>query len=106
MTTSKVSAAAKQAKVPLVVVPSPSDFWARCKKTKPRLVVLDLETNGLDPIKLLGADKPDDVTPPQILAFGPHVQEKRLAAAREAGCDGVLARREFHGRMDQIFKSL
>jgi len=41
-------------------------------------------------------------TPVQTLAFGPHVQEAVLAAARSAGCDRVISRGQFHGQIEAI----
>lgn len=34
--------------------------------------------------------------PPGVVAFGPHVQEARLVAATDSGCDAVLTRGQFH----------
>jgi DNA-binding response OmpR family regulator len=55
-----------------------------------RLVVVDLETTGLD-IAALIASLPAE-NRPHVLAFGPHVQAQRLKAARDAGCDTVVPR--------------
>lgn len=52
-------------------------------------IVVDLEAPGLDLSALLTA-LPDPA--PRVIAFGPHVQERRLAAAREAGCSRVVTR--------------
>ena len=52
-------------------------------------LVIDLEAPGLDLAELIAA-LPDPQ--PQLIAFGPHVQEQRLAAAREAGCHHVVTR--------------
>ncbi|HRX78522.1 MAG: hypothetical protein H6821_00405 [Planctomycetaceae bacterium] len=38
----------------------------------------------------------------KIIAYGPHVDTEKLAAARQAGCDTVLSRSQF----DQQFASL
>ena len=38
----------------------------------------------------------------QIAAFGPHVQEGRLATARTAGCDQVLTRGQLNSQIDQL----
>jgi hypothetical protein len=38
----------------------------------------------------------------RVVAFGPHVHEERLAAARNAGCDEVVSRGEFFARLDAI----
>lgn len=37
----------------------------------------------------------------RIAAFGPHVQEGRLLAAREAGCEKVLTRGQFNAQVDR-----
>lgn len=38
----------------------------------------------------------------RVIAYGPHVQEERLAAARAAGCDAVLARGAFFKQLDAL----
>ena len=37
----------------------------------------------------------------RVIGFGSHVDRGRLAAARAAGCEVVLARSEFFGRLSQ-----
>jgi hypothetical protein len=37
-----------------------------------------------------------------IVAYGPHVHAERLSAARDAGCDEVLTRGQFHSQMREI----
>jgi len=44
----------------------------------------------------------DELLGTYVVAFGPHVHEERLAAAREAGCDEVLSRGEFFARVNAI----
>jgi CheY-like chemotaxis protein len=63
------------------------------------LVLLDLSTPGLDPKQLVPQLRRLTRPPIAIIAFGPHVHAARLAAAREAGCDEVLALGEFNSRM-------
>ena len=46
--------------------------------------------------------KPGRRRRPTIVAFGPHVHEERLAAAREAGCDEVVSRGQFFAQLDAI----
>lgn len=53
-------------------------------------VIVDLETPALDLPGLLEA-LPEE-TRPVVIAFGPHVHEQRLQAARDAGCDIVASR--------------
>ncbi len=53
-------------------------------------VVVDVESAGLDVGALIAALGPEPR--PHLVAFGPHVQTGKLAAARDAGCDAVLTR--------------
>ena len=66
-----------------------------------RLVLIDLSMSAVDPAtiveKLQGWSPP-----PDIVAFGPHVQEARLAAAREAGCDLVVSRGHMNAQAEEI----
>jgi DNA-binding NarL/FixJ family response regulator len=39
---------------------------------------------------------------PRIVAYGPHVHEERLAAARAAGCDEVLSRGQFTRELPRL----
>jgi len=41
----------------------------------------------------------------RVIAFGPHVHEKRLEAARRAGCDVVVSRGQFFAQLNTILKS-
>ncbi|MCA9131897.1 MAG: hypothetical protein KDA45_02030 [Planctomycetales bacterium] len=38
----------------------------------------------------------------RLVAFGPHVQEQRLHAAREAGCQPVLTRGQLSSHIDRL----
>jgi DNA-binding response OmpR family regulator len=46
--------------------------------------------------------KQESATAPRVLAYGPHVHEDRLAAARAAGCDAVMSRGQFFGQVDKL----
>ena len=66
------------------------------------LVLLDLNTPGVNLADLIPALR-DAANPPRsIIAYGPHVHEDRLAAAAAAGCDEVLTRGQFNARMDDL----
>ena len=70
-----------------------------------RLVILDLAQRSLDTASLVRAirEKADSAT---IVAYGPHVDEDALSAAREAGCDEVLPRSQFDQQILQILQRL
>jgi hypothetical protein len=53
-------------------------------------IVVDLETPHLDLPAILAALPAE--SRPKVIAFGPHVHEGKLEAAREAGCDAVVTR--------------
>lgn len=67
-----------------------------------RLVLVDLETPGLKIDDLVAAGAGDDG--PTIIAYGPHVHEQRLEAARQAGCDEVLTRGKFDATLPQLLQ--
>lgn len=69
------------------------------------LVAIDLRTNGLDVssvVEQVRTAAPAAV----ILAGGPHVQRDSLAAAVAAGCDEVVTRGQFEGRLDALVAKL
>ena len=67
-------------------------------------VVIDLETPGLD-IAALMSGLPA-VDKPRVVAFGPHVHERLLNAARDAGCDAVLTRGQITASPSNLRKAL
>ena len=65
-------------------------------------IIVDLNTPGLDPSQLVPQLRALSSPPQQIIAFGPHVHEARLAAAKESGCDLVLTRGQFYARAEEL----
>jgi DNA-binding NarL/FixJ family response regulator len=72
-----------------------------CGLENPQLVIIDLATAELDVKKLIESLQLNDSVP-RVVAFGPHVHEEKLAAAREAGCDDVISRGQFFSQLDAI----
>ncbi len=103
--TSRVSATARAAGVDLQVVGSTEDLLTCSGKDGCTLVLLDLDTPGLDPAQVVGAVRDNLQGPPSILGFGSHIHEARLNAARLAGCDQVLTRGQFDRQMSDILRS-
>jgi CheY-like chemotaxis protein len=70
------------------------------------LVIIDLSTPGIDPADLVPRVRATVAGAVRIVAFGPHVHELKLAAARAAGCDDVVTRGQFHANLDRILASV
>lgn len=97
---SRVEAAAARVGMPLEIRMSVELLFASLDRQPARLLILDL-SSGVDPRQVapLAREKSPGMS---LVAFGPHVQEERLAAARDAGCDLVLSRGQFQAQLDEL----
>lgn len=102
---SAVSGAAERQGIRFASAFTTAALLDKLAETTPQLVVIDLSTPCLD-IETLVSQLRGQLSNVQIVAFGPHVHEQRLAAAREAGCDEVFSRGQFHRGMDEILAKL
>jgi DNA-binding response OmpR family regulator len=87
------------------VVGNPDSIAAECAADAIELVAIDLRTPRLDVagvVEQVRAAAPAAV----ILAGGPHVQRDSLAAAAAAGCDEVVTRGQFEGRLEALVARL
>jgi len=100
---SKITGAAQRAGCRLAVAASGGDLVARLTAAPARLVAIDLTTTRIDLAPLIAELRALAEPPAAVLAFGPHVHEERLQSARDAGCDAVLSRGQFHATADAIF---
>jgi DNA-binding response OmpR family regulator len=85
-------------------VSNESDAVARCVREAADLIVVDLNAPSLDVKSLVEQVKATVSSPPRIVAFGSHVHEEKLAAAREAGCDEVMSRGQFFARLPSVLR--
>jgi CheY-like chemotaxis protein len=69
----------------------------------PALLVVDLQAQGLDWRDAVALAKERDA---RVLAYGQHTQAALLRAAREAGCDRVVARSTFVEELPQLLYEL
>ena len=73
-------------------------------KSKPPLIILDLNCDAADPLDLIARVKADpDTAEIPIIAFVSHVQTELKQRAQEAGCDTVVARSVFAQNLPAIF---
>ena len=75
-----------------------------CREPDVTGLLVDLETPGLSIAALMG--ELQTPRPLQVAAYGPHVHQPRLDAARQAGCELVLSRgqldRDLTGVLSQL----
>lgn len=96
---SPVSAAARQAGKTLRVARAAEELATL--EPPAELVLIDLAEESLDPAAVVAAAR-GRLASARLIAFGPHVDTRRLDQAREAGCDLVLSRGEFTARMAEL----
>lgn len=94
------AAAAQQAK--LNVVSSLSELLKINEAGALALVILDLATPAVDVASVTAQLRALTAPLPTIIAYGPHVHAEKLTAARDAGCDEVLTRGQFHSQMFDV----
>jgi DNA-binding NarL/FixJ family response regulator len=73
-----------------------------CTNSDAGTVVVDLSMQSVDLASLVNQLKANERSGTRVVAFGPHVHEQRLAAARDAGCDLVVSRGQFFSQLETI----
>jgi PleD family two-component response regulator len=100
---SKISETASQLGVEASFPRNPKKLLEAVHDSPPDLLVLDLNSARFEPLSLLQALRSEratgDVT---TVGFLSHVQKDLAVAAREAGCDRVVARSAFTKDLPQI----
>ena len=102
MVVSRVQGAAAIAGTTVEVVSSVAGAGDSLRDKAAELVIVDLGCSTADLDEQIGNLKSMTSAPLLIVAFGPHVHENRLAAARAAGCDVVMSRGQFFGQIDAL----
>jgi CheY-like chemotaxis protein len=99
----KISSAAKSVNASVAFERSPGAVLARVRDERPLLVIFDLNSSRLRPIETIAAIKNDqDLQGTRTIGYVSHVQTSVIAAARQAGCDEVLARSAFSEKLSTI----
>ena len=104
MTTSQAQGAAARAGVSLAIAP-PAKAPEVATSAQPVLAVIDLQGPVKD-LPGLVASLREASPDAKIAAFGPHVQTILLASARDAGCDKVITRGQFHREFEGMLSQL
>ena len=102
--TVKIMDAAKRVGLDAEFVKSEKDLLDKAKE-KPLLIILDLNTTLVQPLKLISKLKADgDLKGISLIAFLSHVQGELKLAAQEAGANMVMARSAFSQNLQQILR--
>lgn len=105
MVASRVEGAAARAGVALETASTVEQAIAICDQGRVKLLLVDLSASCVKPRELIEQLHSHPGGRPSVIAFGPHVHEPLLSAAREASCDEVVSRGEFFARLDVIVRS-
>jgi PleD family two-component response regulator len=100
----KITDAAKRAGLAVELVTDPKEVLAKAK-SKPSVIILDLNFEAARPLELIGKLKSSvEYEGVSLIGFLSHVQGELKQAAQEAGCDMVMARSAFSQNLPQILK--
>ena len=100
----KITDAAKRAGIPVEFIKDEQDVMAKAK-TKPTLIIFDLNFDHVQPLKLISKLKTGaDYKGISLIGYLSHIQGDLKIKAQEAGCDMVMARSAFSQNLPQILK--
>jgi len=100
----KISDAAKRVGMPVEFVKDEKEVIAKAK-SKPALIILDLNFDQVQPLKLISELKSGaDFKGISLIGYLSHIQGDLKLKAQEAGCDMVMARSAFSQNLPQILK--
>ncbi len=100
---SKISETAAQLGIEAIFPRSKGKLLETLRESPPDLLVLDLNSARFEPLELLHTVKSDEITQRvPTVGFLSHVQGDLAVAARNAGCDHVMARSAFTKDLPKI----
>ncbi len=100
---SKISETASQLGIEATFPRNPRKLLEAVRESPPDLLVLDLNSARFEPLALVQTLKSEGATEGvKTVGFLSHVQKDLAVAAREAGCDRVVARSAFTKNLPEI----
>ncbi|MDQ4128304.1 MAG: response regulator [Actinomycetota bacterium] len=100
---SKISETAAQLGIEASFPRNPGKLLEAVRESPPDLLVLDLNSARFEPLSLVQTIKSEGATESvETVGFLSHVQKHLAVAAREAGCDRVVARSAFTKNLPEI----
>jgi hypothetical protein len=103
MVASRVDGAARRVGVTLLTAVDVAGVVSHCTTHGACRVIVDLSSRAADVATLFARLEAAGIDRPATIAFGPHVHEKLLTAAADAGCDVVVSRGQFFAQLDSQF---
>jgi DNA-binding NarL/FixJ family response regulator len=100
---SRVTSQARENGWPLEMAASVDAVLEKAASHEVVLLIIDLGKFAAQTPELLADLRPGS-TEMHVVAYGPHVDEASLAAARQAGCDEVLSQGQFNQLAGQILQ--
>ncbi len=98
----KIQAAAAPLGIQVLQETQPAAIARALKEENVAIVFLDLNAASISVAEMM--DLLPEENRPVTVAFGPHVNTKRLEEARQAGCDHVLPRSRFVTELPELLK--
>jgi len=103
--TVKISDAAKRVGLDVEFLKSERDVLEKATHERPLLIILDLNCNSVEPLKLIAKLKAHgDLKKISLIGYLSHVQGELKQQAHEAGANIVMARSAFSQNLQQILK--
>jgi len=104
MFTVKIHEAAKRVGMKVEFVKSEEDLLEKAKE-QPSLIILDLNFQAVNPLKVIPKlKKQDELKRTSLIGYLSHVQADLKRKAQAAGCDIVMTRSAFSQNLPQILK--
>ncbi len=102
--TVKISDIAKRTGLGVEFLKTEKDVLERAKDM-PLLIIVDLNSHAVDPIRLIRTLKGDEATKKiSLIGYVSHVHGELKQQAHDAGCDMVMARSAFSQNLPLILK--
>jgi PleD family two-component response regulator len=102
--TVKINDAAKRNGLDVEFIKSDKDVLEKARH-QPLLIILDLNSNSVQPLKLIHQLKGhEDTKGISLIGYVSHVQGELKQKAHDAGCDMVMARSAFSTNLPMILK--
>ena len=104
---SRIRAAAQAIGAPIIFARQRDALIAAIRDSQPSHVILDLDCDPLDPLGVIREIRLDPAlaTLP-LVGYASHMHADLLQAARDAGCDRVLARSKFVAFLPELIASV